>query len=305
MTRQAGITTMKFKYDFGYFISEGFTSIFTHGFMSFAAVCMIVCCLLIMGSFSLVAVNVDHMLGTLEAENEFTAFIDETYDEQQAAVLKSTVEAIPNVSTVTYVSRAEAMAAYKADHPDNELLDGLPDDVLRARFRIHVVDIEQMAETSRRVEATRGIGGIRAELEIAQGFVVLRDIAGAVAVILVVILLLVSLFIIANTTKLATFNRREEIAIMKMCGATNSFIRWPFVVEGMLLGLTGAVIAFFSQWGVYSLVATAVTGSDTISLITVLPFGPMAWRVLGAFALTGLVIGTGGSVLAIRKFLQV
>ena len=134
---------------------------------------------------------------------------------------------------------------------------------------------------------------------------VVRNIAGAVAVILVVILLLVSLFIISNTIKLATFNRREEIAIMKMCGATNSFVRWPFVFEGMLLGLTGAVAAFFLEWGVYTLVGSAITTSDTIALITVLPFQPMALRVLGVFAGTGLVIGVGGSVLAIRKFLQV
>ena len=134
---------------------------------------------------------------------------------------------------------------------------------------------------------------------------VIRNIAGAVAVILVVILLAVSLFIIANTIKLATFNRREEIAIMKMCGATNAFVRWPFVFEGLILGLVGAVAAFFLQWGIYVLVGSAISGSDTISLITVLPFQPMALRVLGVFVLTGFVIGAGGSVLAIRKFLQV
>lgn len=101
--------------------------------------------------------------------------------------------------------------------------------------------------------------------EIAEGFTVIRNIAGAVAVILVVILLAVSLFIIANTIKLATFNRREEIAIMKMCGATNAFVRWPFVFEGLILGLVGAVVAFFLQWGIYVLVGSAISGSDTIS----------------------------------------
>ena len=296
---------MKLRYNFGYFISEGFHSIFTHGFMSFAAVCMIVCCLLIMGSFSLVAVNVDHMLGDLAAENEFTAIVEETYTDGQTTQLQAAIRGIPNVASTTYVSKAEAMAAFKEGREDNELLNDLPDDVLRARFRIHVVDIERMKETASQVEALDGVAKIRAEFEIAEGFVVLRDIAGAVAIILVVILLLVSLFIIANTIKLATFNRREEIAIMKMCGATNGFVRWPFVFEGMLLGLAGALVAFLFQWGVYSLVANAVTGSDTMSLITVLAFRPMALRVLGAFVGTGLLIGTSGSVLAIRKFLQV
>lgn len=92
---------------------------------------------------------------------------------------------------------------------------------------------------------------------------------------------------------------------MKMCGATNGFVRWPFVFEGMLLGLTGAILAFFFQWGVYLLIGNAIDTSDTIQLITVIPFGKMALPVLGIFGATGLIIGMGGSVLAIRKFLQV
>ncbi|MEG0765119.1 MAG: FtsX-like permease family protein, partial [Pseudoflavonifractor sp.] len=102
-----------------------------------------------------------------------------------------------------------------------------------------------------------------------------------------------------------TFTRRNEISIMKMCGATNGFIRWPFVIEGILLGLCGAVLAFFLQWGVYGLIARAVTTSDTIKLISILPFKTMALRVLGIFSATGLVVGVGGSMFAIRKFLQV
>ena len=92
---------------------------------------------------------------------------------------------------------------------------------------------------------------------------------------------------------------------MKMCGATNAFVRWPFIFEGLILGLVGAVLAFFLQWGVYVLVGNAVSGTDTIELIKFLPFRPMALRVLGVFAATGFVIGAGGSVVAIRKFLQV
>lgn len=92
---------------------------------------------------------------------------------------------------------------------------------------------------------------------------------------------------------------------MKMCGATNSFVRWPFVFEGLILGLFGALVAFFLEWGIYVLVGRAITTSDTINLINVLAFQPMALRVLGVFVLTGFVIGAGGSVMAIRKFLQV
>ena len=292
------------RFDFGYFASEGFKSIFTHGLMSFAAVCMIICCLLIMGSFSLVAVNLNSMLGELEQQNEFLAYIDENYTEEQARALQPAIEAIPNVSEVTFVSRTQALEEYKAEM-DNALYEDLPDDVLRDRFQIHIDDINLLAQTVSQVEQVSGVANTRAAYEIAEGFIVVRNIAGAVAIILVVILLLVSLFIISNTIRLATFNRREEIAIMKMCGATNGFVRWPFVFEGMILGLCGAVLAFLLQWGIYTLIGGAIETSDTIQLITVLPFGKMALPVLGIFAGTGLVIGTGGSVLAIRKFLQV
>ena len=97
------------RHDFSYFFHEGLSNMFSHGFMSFAAVCMIVACLLIMGSFTLVAVNLDNMLGDLEAENEFLAYVDESYTEEQARDIKSQIEAIPNVSQVTFVTRAEAM----------------------------------------------------------------------------------------------------------------------------------------------------------------------------------------------------
>lgn len=293
------------RFDFGYYFSEGFHSIFTHGFMSFAAVCMTVACLLIMGSFSLLAVNVEHMLGDLEAENEMLAYIDDSYSEEQAKGLQTKLEQIPNVSEVIFVSNEEAMEDYLEGRAENELLKSLPAEVLRDRYRVRIVDIEEMASTKLALENVSGVGFVRAALEIAQGFVMVRNIVTGVAVVLIAMLLLVSLFIISNTIKLAFFYRREEISIMKMCGATNGFIRWPFVVEGMILGLTGALVAFFLQWGIYELVGRFVLQSNGISLIKMLSYGSMVKTILPIFCGTGLVIGVGGSLMAIRKFLQV
>jgi len=293
------------KFDAGYYFSEGFHSIFTHGFMSFAAVCMIVACLLIMGSFSLLAVNLDHMLGDLEAENEFLAYIEEDYTEEQARSLQAKIEAVPNVSQVTFVTRQEALDDFLEGRETNDLLNSLPAEVLRDRYRIHVADIERLKETSEAVRQVAGVANVRAAVEIAQGFVLVRNIATGVAVVLIAILAVVSLFIIANTIKLATFYRREEIAIMKMCGATNAFIQWPFVVEGMILGLTGALIAFFAQWGLYQLVGKLIIQGNGLSLVTILPYTAMVKTILPVFCGTGALIGVGGSLLAIRKFLQV
>ena len=293
----------------GYFFAEGFRSIFTHGLMSFAALCMIVCCLLIMGSFSLVAINLDEMWGNYEQQNEFLAFIDENYTEEESRAVQSSIEAVPNVAEVTFMSKAEAKEDFSADFSEdtdeNQLFQSLPDTVFRDRYRIHVVDLEQLEQTVEQVRQVPGVVNITAAPEIAEGFVVVRNIASGVALILVITLLLVSLFIITNTIRLATFNRRDEIAIMKMCGATNGFVRWPFVFEGLIIGLVGAVVAFFLQWGIYVLISKAIAGTDTIQLITMLPFQRLAGRVMAIFAGTGFVIGVGGSVLAIRRFLQV
>ena len=293
------------KFDAGYYFSEGFHSIFTHGFMSFAAVCMIVACLLIMGSFSLLAVNLDHMLGDLEQENEFLAYIDENYTEEQARALQSRIEAVPNVSQVTFVTRQEALDAFREGRESNPLLDELQPEVLRDRYRIHVKDIEDLKETSDAVERVTGVAYVNAAIAVAQGFVLVRNIATGVAMVLIAILAVVSLFIIANTIKLATFYRREEIAIMKMCGATNAFVQWPFVVEGMILGLTGALVAFFVQWGLYQMVGKVIIQGNGLSLVTILPYASMVRTILPVFCGTGALIGVGGSLMAIRKFLQV
>jgi len=293
------------RFDSGYYIVEGVRGVISHGFMSFAATCMIVACLLIMGTFSLLAVNLEHMLGDLERENEFLAYVNEDYTTQQAQQLQAKILQLDNVASATFVSRQEALEDYRQGREEIELLADLPEDALRDRYRIHVRDIEQFSATVEAVKKVEGIAETSAAPEIARGFVMVRNIATAVAVVLIGILLVISLFIIANTIKLATFSRREEIAIMKMCGGTNAFVRWPFVVEGMILGLTGAVLAFFLQWGIYQLVYNMILQTSGLSLVVIIPYREMAPRILATFAGTGFVIGVGGSLLAIRKFLQV
>ena len=293
------------KIDPGYYVSEGLRSIFTHGFMSFAAVCMIVACLLIMGSFTLVAVNLNHMLGDFEAENEFLAYIDDTVPEDKARAMESAIEAIPNVTSAEFVTKDQALKEFKEGRKSNALLDELPAQVLRDRFQIRVADLNLMEETVEAVKALPNVANVRAALDIARGFVLVRNIASGVAMVLIAVLMVVSLFIIANTIKLATFYRREEIAIMKMCGATDAFIQWPFVVEGLILGLMGAVIAFFAQWGIYHMVGKLIIQGNGLSLVTMLSYGSMAKTIIGIFCGSGALIGVGGSLIAIRKFLQV
>lgn len=293
------------RFNIGYFFVDGFRSIFSHGLMSFAAVCMIVACLIIMGSFSLLAINADQTLGKLEDDNEFLAFIDESCSDSEIAELEKQISQVDNVASVTFTTREEAKAVYLKDHENEGLYAEMPDDVLRDRFSIHVTDLNRFTETVEAVRALEGVANIRAENELAEGFVAVRNAVTALAWVLIAILAAVSLFIIANTIRLATFARRDEIAIMKMCGATDSFVRWPFVFEGLILGVTGALIAFFIQWGVYAAVCHMVVESGAAALFELVNFGDIWARVLSVFLLAGAAIGAVGSSFAIRRFLQV
>ena len=292
-------------HDIGYFMSEGAKNMFPHGFMSFAAIGITVACLLIMGTFTLVAVNADANLKELEATNEILAFVDETLTIAQAKALGTQLERIDNVASVEFITREEARESFEAKYEDEALYQDLDDEIFRHRYAIRLVDISKMAETVGDVLLVDGIAKVNAYEEVSNGFITMRNIAGVVCLSLVAILLLVSIFIIANTIKLTTFDRRDEIAIMKMVGASNGFIRWPFVYEGFLMGLLSALIAFFLQWGLYGAITRGIAGSDSISLIQVVPFSSMWFMVALVFLIAGLVIGVGGSLSAIRQFLKV
>ena len=293
------------KHDFGYFFHEGLSNMFSHGFMSFAAIGITVACLLIMGTFTLVAVNANALLQDLEQENEILAYVDDSYTEEQAKALQSKLEAVPNVASAKFISKEEAMESFAEQYPDESLFQDLDPEIFRDRFAIKITDLHQLSQTAEQVKAVSGIAKVNAYEEIAGGFITVRNVATVVCVALIAILFVVSVFIISNTIKLTTFDRRDEIAIMRMVGATNGFIRWPFVYEGFLFGILGAAIAFFLQWGLYEAVAKGVANNDTLQLIHIIPFEQLWIPVAAVFAGAGIVIGVGGSLSAIRKFLQV
>ena len=202
------------KHDFRYFAHEGLSNMFSHGFMSFAAIGITVACLLIMGTFTLVAVNANELLRDLEQENEILAYVDDSYDEAQARALEKKLLSIPNVASATFISKEEAMENFVEQYPDEALFQDLDPEILRDRYAIKIADLRQQKQTVERVKAVEGIAKVNAYEEIAGGFITVRNVATVVCVALIAILFVVSVFIISNTIKLTTFDRREEIAIM-------------------------------------------------------------------------------------------
>ena len=293
------------RHNFTYFFHEGVVNLFSHGFMSFAAIGITVACLLVMGTFSLVAYNVNEQLRQLESENEVLAFVDETLTEAEGRALQPVVEAVENVRSVRFITREEACETFEEKYEGKYALGDLDAGILRDRFAIKVNDISRMEETRNAVKKVAGIADARADENLAEGFVALRNVASVVCIALIAILLVVSIFIISNTIKLTTFDRRDEIAIMKMVGATNGFIRWPFVYEGFIIGLLSAGISFGLQWLLYATVARSIAVSDVLRIFSVVDFVTIWKPVALVFGGAGMLVGVGGSLTAIRKFLQV
>ena len=291
--------------NFGYLLKEGVRGIFLHGFMSFAAVCVTVACLIIIGSFSMLLYNLNIMVAEVEQDAEILVYIDENYTEAEAKSVGSKINMIENVHQATFVSRQQALEEFVAKQGNEAAFQGIQADVLRDRFIVTLEDNNRMKETVPMIEAVSGVDEVNAPYRVAEAFATVQHILRIVSAAVIILLLVVSLLIISNTVKLAMYDRRDEIALMKMVGATNAFIRFPFVVEGFLLGMFGAAMAFFLEWGLYNALVSWIGKVDALNLLQFVPFAELLWPMMGTFGAAGLFVGIFGSFTSIRRFLDV
>ena len=286
-------------------MKEGIRGIFLHGFMSFAAVVVTVACLLIVGSFSILVYNVNIMVNELNRTSEVLAFVDESLSFAEAQTVETKIRQIGNVYEANLVSREEALADFIADHEGEAAFEGLESDLLRHRVVVVLEDNSQMGQTVEEIRQISGVDDISAAYELAEGFSTLQDVLQIISIAVIAVLLLVSLLIISNTVKLAMYDRKDEIAIMKMVGATNGFIRLPFVVEGFTLGMLGAALAFFMEWLMYDLLVSRIDALDSLDLFHLVPFQEVLLPMILTFGAAGLFVGIVGSWTSIRKFMNV
>ena len=289
----------------GYLIKEGVRGIFLHGFMSFAAVCVTVACLLILGVFYCLVYNVNVIVDELNRTNEVVVYVDSELSDADAGSIGTKINIIENVLRAKPVTREEALEDFLADHQGDDAFAGVEASDLRFRYVVTLEDNRLMKETVAELEAIPGVAKISAPYELAEGFTTLSDVLEVVSAAVIAILLAVSLLIISNTVKLAMYDRKEEIAIMKMVGATNGFIRVPFVVEGFLLGMVGAGGAFGLMWALYDALVSRINAADALELFQFVPFTVVSVPVLIIFLGAGLFVGMVGSWTSIRKFMNV
>ena len=291
---------------FGYYWKEGFRNIFKHGFMSIAAVLIMVACLILTGTVTLIAYNIDLSITELQQSNEIVVWIDEDLTTREARALGSEFDQIDNIATIEFVDRDEALEDYRQQlGEDADILEdyGSDNNPLRNSFVFTMKDPSQAEDTIAQIEAVEGTDDVRADEAVISKLMQIQRVFNIVALAMVVGLAVISIFIISNTVKLAMFARREEISIQKIVGATNWFIRWPFVIEGMVLGLLAGGLAFLAEWGLYTELFNIVSG--VIPYFQLVAFDSVRWLVLAVYCGAGVLFGIGGSVTSIRKFMNV
>ncbi len=291
---------------FKYLFTEGIRGIFLHGFMSFAAICVTLACLMIVGSFYALTYNVSMMVEKMDTTNEILVFVDRELSDAEARSVSTQLSKIKNVHQAIPITREEALENFIAEYSDKDALSGIEAQDLSFRYKVILSDNTIIEETVAQIRDIPGVSNVQAAYELAKSFIAVQNVLQIASLAVIGVLLVISLLIISNTVKLAMYDRRDEIAIMKMVGATNGFIRLPFVVEGFTLGMVAATAAFFLEWLLYNAVVTRIAAIQALQqLFTFVPFTELMLPMIAIFACAGMFVGIVGSWTSIRKFLDV
>ena len=293
-----------------YFLKTTVKSMYKNALMTLASIFVLIACMLIIGSVYVASVNVLSFMDKLEAQNEVVAFIDDEYGDDSLSrdELCQKIKAIIGVSSAEYITKEQALAEYRDSLGDNDAyLDGFDgeDNPLRNEVRIKISDLDRFDSIADEILAMEEIANIRDSRRVVEILVKARQVLTMLGFWIIVVLAIVSLFIISNTIKLAMHNRRHEINIMKYVGATNGFIRLPFVLEGVFIGLIATIIALGAQWCLYTYAIVPLLSDLSFLSDSVVSFSDMLRMLILIFGGIGLLVGIFGSALSIRKYLKV
>lgn len=296
---------------FAYLIKEGFRNIYQNRVISIAAIGVLMACLLLVGSSMLFTININEIVGYFESQNEIMVFLDDDVEGDELTKVDNQLKNIANIASVIFISREEGLKDWMEElGDDGTLLEWLlEDNPLQNSYRVKVKDLSVMEDTVSMIYDIKGVDTISASNEVAHAVTGLKQAVALGGFAVVAILAAVSLSIVANTIRITVFNRRKEISIMKYVGATDAFIRLPFLSEGILLGFISASLAFLLLWGGYYALNQWLCGSALAwaELITgqLVPFKSVALRLYASFLAAGIGIGGIGSVMFVGKYIKV
>lgn len=304
MTRKTGYMAMSFSTK-EYFVRETYKSIRRNGFMSFASISTVAVSLLVLGMFLLIFLNTNHLAKFLESQVQVSVYMEESADADELLSIEEELKKLPGVVKVTAVSKEEALERFKDRLGDQDkLLDALGEDnPFPNSFDVQVDTPDRIKEITPKISAMEKVETAKFGQEVVEHLFQLTRILRFGGIALVIFLAMATLFIISNTIRLTVFARRKEVVIMKYVGATDWFIRWPFLLEGMTLGFLGAVAASILINGIYSALLENIHA--TLAFLPLLPASPLLTYVSIFLLLAGTGIGALGSFISLRKFLRV
>ncbi len=290
-----------------YLTKEGFRNVWTNRMMSLASICVLMSCLVLIGSATMIFLNIDSLLARIEEENVVMVYLKDDTTDAQIEELKGQIDALDNIKEVEFVSKESAWEEQLSTmgEAEAEFFTEVSSDIpLPDAYKVTVENLDNFDKTVDELNELDHVDIIRQNKDLAQRLVAIRHGITIIAVVIVVVLLLISLFIISNTIRLTVYSRRLEISIMKSVGATNNFVRFPFVIEGMILGILSGTVALGLVWGIYEL-AISQFGDLIASLnLTAINFADYALIMLGIFLLIGILCGVGGSLVTMSKYLN-
>ncbi|MGN0470299.1 MAG: permease-like cell division protein FtsX [Acutalibacteraceae bacterium] len=288
----------------GYLLKEGFKNIWNNRMMSLASIVVLVSCLIITGAASLLSLNVEHLISSVGDDNEITVYLDADISDIDAIKTGGEIGKIKNISECKFHSKDKVLAEYK-DTLGNlyESMEGDGNPFCN-EYKVRLDDLSKYKETVKQIKAVEGVDSVSDRSDIARKLTKLNYFVTFVGFWVVLILAIVTLFIISNTIKMTMYSRRFEISIMKSVGATNAFVRIPFIIEAMTIGLISGLIAAGVIIAIYNPVRDAASGIVAFIATATVPLEEVWLPVLISFSAAGILIGTLGGFISITKYLR-
>ena len=288
-----------------YLTHEGFCNVWVNRLMSLASVTVLMACLIIMGAGIMIYFNINNVVDKVQSQNVVMVYVADDASEDETTQIGTSLKGISNVESCEFVPKEVAFQEQiQSMGGDAALFEGFDEIPLPDAYKVTVKDLSQFENTVSQIKQINKVDSVRENSDLASKLLSLRHAVSIVSVGLVIMLFLVALFIISNTIRITMFSRKLEISIMKAVGATNWFIRWPFMIEGMILGTISGIVSLGVLWGLYA-VAEKVF-AQTLSLIgfSLVPFSEYWWQILLVFVAIGLFTGGFGSLVSMAKYLK-
>lgn len=287
---------------FLYLVKEGIKNVWNNRMMSLASVCVLISCLLLTGSAIMLTMNVGEIVDSIGAENVTTVYLDEGLSDLQAVYVGKDILKVDNVEAAEFYSKDEAIESYR-DVMSEEVFENMTgeNNPLPDAYLVTMGELENYDTTIEKIKEIEGVDTVSSRSEVADKLANLSSLITTLSFWIILALALISLFIISNTIKMTMYSRRFEISIMKSVGATNAFVRVPFIFEGMIMGLFSGVLSTALLVFLYDAVVKAI---NNIVPFTAIPFTDVIWQIGIAFVVAGMLVGALGSLISISKYLK-